>query len=212
MKQPAQTAVLMLVTLLAGGSTLAAQPLSFQYGVIPFGRSENYILSRSENADVDTSPSPTAQFLSSDVIIREDPENPVYRFFDGGILKTVSWGDAYVDLYSDIVKRIDINLPGESRAKLYFFDGKLFLLHKASRLENRYEEAFSALLPALTDRIGSEPYVGETRFRGFSYELYAEYAFWKGEDVSIFVKGQHRRICVYRHRTLGGVQKHSPRR
>ena len=92
-----------------------------------------------------------------------------------------------MELYSNMVRRIDLRLPDETKAKLYFFEDKLFLLHKAARLENRYKEAFSSLLPALTNRIGSEPFTRDTRFRGFSYELYSKYAFWEEEEVSIFV-------------------------
>lgn len=167
--------------------SLAAQKISFQYGSIPFGKSENFIISRFTEDRIKQHESPTAQFLSSGVIIKEDFTNPVYTFFNDGIRKTVSWGDAYVDLYGEYVKRIDLNPPGETAVDCYFYNNKLFLVHKSVRAEGRYTKAFENLLTPLTDRIGGSPVTGGTRFRGFSYELYAEYAFWQSEDTTIFV-------------------------
>ena len=195
MNHPARTAALFLViSILSGGSSLRAQSISFQYGAIPFGETEEYILSRGGDAEVERQAAPTAQFLAADIILQEDPENAVYRFFDGGVLKTASWGAAYVNLYDRLIDRTDLRLPGEPKAELYFYEGKLLLLHKSTRLEGRYGEAFSALLPALTNRIGSKPVTGDTKFRGFSYELYSQYAFWDRGDVSIFVLTREKNV------------------
>lgn len=187
MKKPSISAALFILLSVFGAAALSAQNLSFQYGSIPFGETESYIRSRAGGAEIERKSSPTAQFLSADVIIEKDPENPVYRFFDGGIRKTVSWGDAYVDLYEKYIERVDIRLPGEPKSDLFFYDGKLLLLHKSVRLEQRYREAFAGLIPALSGRIGREPVTEDTRFRGFSYELYSKYAFWEESEVTIYV-------------------------
>ncbi len=182
-----KTAAFLLIFGMLQGSYLFAQDITFQYGSIPFGKSREYILSRFPNAEIEKHNSPTAQFLSSGIIITEDLSNPVYTFFDGGIRKTVSWGDAYVDLYEELITRTDLRPAGESEIDLYFFENKLLLVHKSVRIELRYSESFDSVLGALTKRIGKEPRTGDTRFRGFSYELYAKYAFWQQQDVSIFV-------------------------
>ncbi len=188
MNHAARTAVLfLLMAVLSGRSALRAQSISFQYGSIPFGKTEQDILARGGDAEVERPESPAAQFLAADAILREDPGNAVYRFFDGGLLKTASWGAAYVVLYEGLIDRTDLRLPGEPKAELYFYEDQLLLLHKSARIEGRYGEAFSTLLPALTSRIGSNPVTGDTKFRGFSYELYSKYAFWERDDVSIFV-------------------------
>jgi hypothetical protein len=194
MKNYGKTTSLVFIIIFAGSGFAAAQSISFQYGSIPFGKTEQDILARGGDAEVERPESPAAQFLAADAILREDPGNAVYRFFDGGLRKTASWGAAYVVLYEGLIDRTDLRLPGEPKVELYFYEDQLLLLHKSARLEGRYDEVFFTLLPALTSRIGSNPVTGDTKFRGFSYELYSKYAFWEREDVSIFVLAREKNV------------------